>query len=103
MNVQNAVKRAGAANTDILTFEEDECVIDLTILLPIAQAYPELEIADTGTTHYDNCGITMYFAWYSPAGSDTLAPTKSENYALPSYVAHDIREENEDGNFCTGD
>lgn len=45
----------------------------------------------------------MMFFTLLGAGSDTLAPTKPENYALSSYVAHDVREEDEDGNFCTGD
>ena len=76
---------------------------DLEYVLAIAQARPELEIAAAGFLVGDTMEDVLYPAWYSPAGSGALAPTKPENDDLPSYIVHDVREKDGDGRFCTGD
>ncbi len=74
--------------TVVLDFDMTE---DLQYLLAVSQARPELEIAVTGVFVGGTEEKTVYAAWHSPSGSNTLTPvrTKTPN-DLESFLIQEV-------------
>lgn len=102
----DAHESLSAAETATLVLDLD-LLEDLQYLLQITQTRPELELAVT-LYMMDDSGEPNYYALYSPAGSDTFSPTRSDQFDLarPDATQHDpllidVREPDAQGSLHT--